>query len=55
MYPPPSDSRPNSNLIARVSPRTTAKEGERVRLRVDTDRVHAFDPDSGLSIWGKQS
>jgi multiple sugar transport system ATP-binding protein len=43
---------PESNLIARVSPRSTVKEGKRVRLRVAADRMHVFDPGSGLSIWG---
>jgi multiple sugar transport system ATP-binding protein len=40
------------NLIARVSPRSTVKEGGRIRLRIATDRLHVFDPGSGLSIWG---
>jgi multiple sugar transport system ATP-binding protein len=43
---------PTSNLIARVSPRSTVKEGARLRLRVATDRMHVFDPETGLSIWG---
>jgi multiple sugar transport system ATP-binding protein len=43
---------PTSNLIARVSPRSTVKEGERIRLRLAADRMHVFDPHSGLSVWG---
>jgi multiple sugar transport system ATP-binding protein len=45
-----AEGKPRSDLIARVSPRSTVKEGERITLRVDTDRMHAFDPDTGLAI-----
>jgi multiple sugar transport system ATP-binding protein len=45
-----AEGNPHSNLIARVSPRSTVKEGEPIRLRVDTDRMHAFDPETGLAI-----
>jgi multiple sugar transport system ATP-binding protein len=41
-----------SNLIARVSPRSTVKEGRAITFRVETDRMHVFDPGTGLSIWG---
>jgi multiple sugar transport system ATP-binding protein len=41
-----------SDLIARFSPRSTVKEGRPVRLRVETDRMHVFDPETGLSVWG---
>jgi multiple sugar transport system ATP-binding protein len=41
-----------SDLLARVSPRSTVKEGRPITFRVETDRMHVFDPDTGLSIWG---
>jgi multiple sugar transport system ATP-binding protein len=45
----------HSNVIARVSPRTAIVFGAPVRIRVETDRVHVFDPQTGLSIWGDDS
>ncbi len=39
-------------LVARFNPRTTVREGSPMTIRVDTDRLHFFDPDNGLSIWG---
>jgi multiple sugar transport system ATP-binding protein len=45
----------HSNVIARVSPRTATVEGAPIRIRVDTDRLHVFDPRTGLSIWGDDS
>ena len=44
-----------STLIARVSPRSDVKEQARIRLRVSTDRMHVFDPATGLSIWGTEN
>lgn len=32
---------------------TQARQGKRVRLTVDPERLHFFDPDSGLSWAGK--
>ena len=40
-----------TTLVARVSPRTDIRVGKQVKVRVDTERIHVFDPDSGLSIW----
>jgi multiple sugar transport system ATP-binding protein len=42
----------SSDLIARVSPRSTVKEGRAITFRVEADRMHVFDPGTGLSIWG---
>ena len=42
----------DTGLVARFSPRTAVKEGQRVRVRVDTGRLHLFDPSTGLSVWG---
>jgi hypothetical protein len=33
-----------------VHPQTTAREGEPLRLAVDTTRLHFFDPVSGLAV-----
>jgi multiple sugar transport system ATP-binding protein len=42
-----------SNVIARLNPRTRANQGEPIELVVDTHRLHFFDPDTGLGIYGK--
>jgi multiple sugar transport system ATP-binding protein len=39
-----------SPFIARVERGTPAREGERVTLRVDTSRLHFFDPETGESL-----
>jgi multiple sugar transport system ATP-binding protein len=41
----------SSAFIARVDPETTAREGERLQLVVDTRRLHFFEPESGLAIY----
>ena len=38
------------NGIARVSPRIAVRPGQRVTFRVDTERMHFFDPDTGTAI-----
>jgi len=40
-----------TSLVARVSPRSAVAYGQPLRLRVDTERLHVFDPETGLSIW----
>ena len=40
-----------SNFLARLNPRTTAKEGEPLELVVDVSRLHFFDPETGLGIY----
>jgi multiple sugar transport system ATP-binding protein len=40
-----------SPVVARLSPRTAAREGAPVRLSLDTGRLHAFDPSTGAAIW----
>jgi multiple sugar transport system ATP-binding protein len=37
-------------FVARVDPDSQAAEGQRVTLRVDTSKVHLFDPETGLAI-----
>jgi multiple sugar transport system ATP-binding protein len=43
-----------SNVIARLNPRTRAIEGQPIELVVDTHRLHFFDPDTGLGIYGHE-
>lgn len=39
-------------FVAQLNPRTRAWEGERMELFVDTRRLHFFDLDTGLGIYG---
>ncbi len=41
-----------ANIVARLTPRTGAAEGERLDLVFDTRRFHFFDPDDGSGIYG---
>jgi multiple sugar transport system ATP-binding protein len=41
-----------STFVARLNPRTTAREGEAIELVVDVGRLHFFDPETGLGIYG---
>jgi multiple sugar transport system ATP-binding protein len=38
-------------VVGRFSPRTRVFEGQDVMVRVDTSRLHFFDPSNGSSIW----
>ncbi|PZS32888.1 MAG: ABC transporter ATP-binding protein, partial [Pseudonocardiales bacterium] len=49
LEPGPGGSK--TTLVARVSPRSAVAFGQPLRLRVDTERLHVFDPQTGLSIW----
>ncbi len=40
-----------TTLVGRFSPRTRVFEGQPVAVRVDTARLHFFDPETGSSIW----
>jgi multiple sugar transport system ATP-binding protein len=40
-----------ATLTARLAPRTAARTGAAVRLAVDTERLHFFDPETELAIW----
>ncbi len=41
-----------SKFVARLSPRTEAAKGKPIELVVDVHRLHFFDPDTGLGIYG---
>ncbi|MGH2636916.1 MAG: ABC transporter ATP-binding protein [Actinomycetota bacterium] len=41
-----------STFLARLNPRTGAREGEQLELVVDVNRLHFFDPATGLGIYG---
>ena len=38
--------------VARLDPRLSVKVGDRLRLSVDTSRIHFFDPSTGKAIYG---
>jgi multiple sugar transport system ATP-binding protein len=37
--------------VARIDPRAAVKVGQRMRFRLNPDRLHFFDSDSGIAIW----
>jgi len=41
-----------TTFMARLNPRTTTKAGEPIELVVDVHRLHFFDPETGLGIYG---
>jgi multiple sugar transport system ATP-binding protein len=42
----------HSEFLARLNPRTTATTGQPIDLVVDVTRLHFFDPETGLAIYG---
>lgn len=44
--------RGRSKFVAAVSPQTRAEVGRPIEIAVDTSRVHAFDLETGLGIYG---
>jgi multiple sugar transport system ATP-binding protein len=44
-----------SEFTAALNPKTDAREGEEIELFVDTTRLHFFDPESGLGIYGDET
>ena len=46
----PERSREVSTFVARLDPRTGAREREPIELVIDTTRLHFFDPETGLGI-----
>jgi multiple sugar transport system ATP-binding protein len=41
-----------SIFLARLNPGTKAREGDPIELAVDVNRLHFFDPQTGLGIYG---
>ena len=50
--PSNSEGADHSEFLARLSPRTTATKGQPIDLVVDVTRLHFFDPETGLAIYG---
>jgi multiple sugar transport system ATP-binding protein len=42
-----------STFVAQLDPRTAVRKNDQVELVVDTGRLHFFDPDTGLGIYGE--
>jgi multiple sugar transport system ATP-binding protein len=42
----------STSVIARLNPRTQVNKGDGIELVVDTHRLHFFDVDSGMGIYG---
>jgi multiple sugar transport system ATP-binding protein len=40
-----------ATFVARMDPQSTAREGEPLRLSVDTRRMHFFDPETGAAVY----
>jgi multiple sugar transport system ATP-binding protein len=40
-----------STLTARLSPRSAARSGASLRVAIDVDRLHFFDPETDQAIW----
>jgi ABC-type sugar transport system ATPase subunit len=40
----------DGTFVARVGSESKAREGERIRLVVDTRRLHFFDPETGAAL-----
>ena len=43
-----------STFVARLDPKTKAAERHPLELAVDTSRLHFFDPESGLGVYGDE-
>jgi multiple sugar transport system ATP-binding protein len=44
----------SSTFVARLDPKTRATERQPLELAVDTSRLHVFDPESGLGVYGDE-
>ena len=47
----PANAAGQAMITARVSPRSTAQTGRPLRVVVDAERMHFFDPETEASIW----
>jgi multiple sugar transport system ATP-binding protein len=43
-----------SVFVAQLSPRTRLRQGDQIEVVVDTNRLHFFDPETGLGIYGSR-
>jgi multiple sugar transport system ATP-binding protein len=43
-----------SKFVAQLDPSTSVREGDPIELAVDTKRLHFFDPETGLGIYGDE-
>jgi multiple sugar transport system ATP-binding protein len=43
-----------TTFLARLNPRTAAREGQPIELVVDVNRFHFFDPETGLGVYGDE-
>ena len=50
-YFPVQDGNGELTLTARLSPRTRAETGSRLRVAIDTDRLHFFDAETEEAIY----
>ncbi|MGX6447476.1 ABC transporter ATP-binding protein [Patulibacter sp. S7RM1-6] len=50
-----TSARPGEQLVARLSPASRVRVGERARLRIDPEHLTLFDPDTGLSLAAHES
>ncbi len=46
--------RSSTTLVARFNPRSAVAIGQPIAVRVDTERLHYFDPSTGLGIWATE-
>jgi multiple sugar transport system ATP-binding protein len=37
--------------VASFAPRSRVRAGDQIEVVVDTERIHFFDPDTGIAIW----
>jgi multiple sugar transport system ATP-binding protein len=50
-----ADTQERTRFCARVDSRSTARPGDAIRLSVDPDRFHFFDPETGLAIAAREA
>ncbi|WP_210495359.1 sn-glycerol-3-phosphate ABC transporter ATP-binding protein UgpC [Patulibacter sp. SYSU D01012] len=50
-----TSARPGEQLVARLSPASGVRVGQRARLRIDAAHVTLFDPETGLSLAAHES
>jgi multiple sugar transport system ATP-binding protein len=43
----------DSNIIARVDPRTSSKAGSKIKIAMDTNHLHFFDKETEKTILNK--